>query len=143
VSSRSEVFQSDNLCPASTIKPSYFVLRAARNDHSICPGSPSSTRTYHNIDSVANASKSDLRLRKVQFRRWTTVLIEDSDARRLMAHYLETDHPILGLFDADLFLDDLSTYSHTFCSDFLVNSVLFWSCVCQSGLHVAHVDRTD
>jgi hypothetical protein len=47
-----------------------------------------------------------------------------------MAHYLETDHPILGLFDADLFLDDLSTYSYIFCSEFLVNSLLFWSCVC-------------
>jgi hypothetical protein len=62
--------------------------------------------------------------------RWTAVRIEDSDARGLMAHYLETDHPILGLFDADLFLDDLSTYSYIFCSEFLVNSLLFWSCVC-------------
>jgi hypothetical protein len=143
VSSRSEAFQPENLCSTSTIKPSYFLLRAARNVHSICPGSSSSARTYHDIDSVANASKSDLRLRKVHFSRWTTVPIEDSDARRLMAHYLETDHPILGLFDAELFLDGLSTYSHTFCSDFLVNSVLFWSCVCQSGLHAACTDHTD
>ena len=82
---------------------------------------------------TAHASESDPRLVNAKFSRWTTIQIGDTDARQLIGNYLETDHPVIGFFDADLFLEDLSTYSHTFCSEFLVNSVLFWSCVCQLG----------
>lgn len=79
----------------------------------------------------ANASGSDSRLTHTGISRWTTVQIGDVEARQLIGHYLDTDHPIIGLFDADLFLDSFSTYSDTFCSEFLVNCLLFWSCVCQ------------
>jgi hypothetical protein len=75
--------------------------------------------------------ESDPRLAGAKISRWTTVKIGETDARRLIGHYLETDHPIMGLFDADLFLEDLSSYSHAFCSDFLVTCILLWSCVCQ------------
>jgi hypothetical protein len=78
---------------------------------------------------TGNSSEPDPRLADAQISRWTTIQIEDTEARQLIQHYLETDHPILGLFDAELFLEDLSTYSHRFCSDFLVNCILFWSCV--------------
>lgn len=54
-----------------------------------------------------------------------------------------TDHPIIGLFDADLFLEDLSSYSHTFCSDFLVTCILFWSCVCQRRIPAVRVRHAD
>jgi len=74
--------------------------------------------------------KPDPRLANAQISRWTTVSIDDAEARQLIKHYLETDHPILGLFDADLFLEDFSTYTPRFCSEFLVNCILFWSCVC-------------
>jgi hypothetical protein len=80
---------------------------------------------------TANPPESDPRLANAKVSRWTTVKIGDADARRLIGNYLENDHPIIGLFDADLFLEDLSTYSHVFCSEFLVTCILFWSCVCQ------------
>ena len=80
---------------------------------------------------TVNPPESDPRLSGAKVSRWTTVQIGETDARRLIGNYLETDHPIIGLFDADLFLEDLSSYSHTFCSEFLVTCILYWSCVCQ------------
>jgi len=80
---------------------------------------------------IVNPPESDPRLANAKISRWTTVQIGDADARRLIGHFLETDHPIIGFFDADLFLEDLSTHSHNFCSDFLVTCILYWSCVCQ------------
>lgn len=61
---------------------------------------------------------------------WTTVLIDNKLAGLIISFYLETDHPMLGLFDADLFLDDLFSYRETFSSRLLVNAVLCWACVC-------------
>lgn len=80
---------------------------------------------------AADTPQWDSRLASAQISHWTTVQVEEIEARQIIKHYLETDHPILGLFDADLFLDSLSTDSHTFCSEFLVNCILYWSCVCQ------------
>jgi len=80
---------------------------------------------------TVNPTESDPRLAGAKISHWTTVQIGDIHARRLIGNYLETDHSVIGLFDADLFLNDLSTYSHAFCSDFLVTCILYWSCVCQ------------
>lgn len=92
---------------------------------------------------TANPSESDPRLAGVKISRWTTVQIRDTDARRLIGNYLDTDHPVIGLFDADLFLEDLSTYSHAFCSEFLVNCILFWSCVCRPKSRAVCVRQAD
>jgi hypothetical protein len=92
---------------------------------------------------TANPPESDPRLANAKVSRWTTVDIGDVDARRLIGNYLETDHPIIGLFDADLFLGDLSTHSHAFCSDFLVTCILFWSCVRQLRTPAVCTRRTD
>lgn len=90
----------------------------------------------HDTDgnSVANSPWSDHRFSKIVIGRWTTVDVKDRDAAQLLAHYLETDHPILGLFDADLFLDGITTGDQTYCSSFLVNCVLFWSSVRETPL---------
>lgn len=81
------------------------------------------------VYSVSNASWSDRRLADLDIGRWTTVQVSNHDAAQLLSHYLETDHPILGLFDADLFLDGITQEYSSFCSSFLVNCVLFWACV--------------
>lgn len=71
----------------------------------------------------------DLRLSQFDIEKWTDVRIDTELAAGALSFYLETDHPILGLFDADLFLHDLVSGEHNFCSPMLVNSVLAWSCV--------------
>ena len=106
-------------------------------------GDMSALEPLHQRMITSNASESDPRLAGTQVRRWTTVQIGDIEAKQLIKHYLETDHPIIGLFDADLFLADFSTYSHRFCSTFLVNCVLFWSCVRQLSINQVCIWQTD
>lgn len=71
----------------------------------------------------------DPRLRNVEFSTWTDVSIDNLDAARLISKYLEVDHPVLGLFDHELFLADLSTGQKRFCTSFLVNAILSWGFV--------------
>jgi hypothetical protein len=73
----------------------------------------------------------DPRLYQVHFRDWTGVHIKDSLAAGAVSYYLETDYPIHGLFDADLFLHDFASGEKHFCSAMLVNAILGWSCVCR------------
>lgn len=72
----------------------------------------------------------DDRLKLVDIRRWTSVPVNNHFAAGAMSLYLSNDHPILGLFDADLFLDDLTTGNTRFCSRLLVNAL--FCCACQS-----------
>jgi hypothetical protein len=81
----------------------------------------------------------DSRLRNLRISRWTDVEIDDALAARCISLYLETDHPLLGYFDSDLFISDLApaqqgarddrqrAYQH--CSPLLVNALLYWACV--------------
>ncbi|KAF6821119.1 C6 transcription factor [Colletotrichum plurivorum] len=66
----------------------------------------------------------DSRLERPEIRYWTKVPISNELAATLIPFYLENDHPIMGFFDADLFLDDLAACRQEFCSAFLVVSVL-------------------
>lgn len=87
---------------------------------------PSVTDASHDGTSPAYC---DVRLSQVDFRIWTDVHIDDGLAAGALSYYLETDHPIHGLFDADLFLGDLSSGELNFCSPMLVNAILAWCCV--------------
>ena len=71
----------------------------------------------------------DSRLAQLQIRKWTDVSISDSLAAAAISLYLETHHPILGLFDVDLFLNDLISYKRDFCSPLLVCALLCSACV--------------
>lgn len=71
----------------------------------------------------------DHRLRHVDISKWTDVPISNDLAVRVVAHYLDVDHPVLPLFDADLFLSDLVHYRSDFCSRLLVSAVIAWACV--------------
>lgn len=55
---------------------------------------------------------------------WTSVSVTAEYAAGAIALYLETDHPMLRLFDAEAFLNDLIHMRSQFCSAFLVNSLL-------------------
>jgi hypothetical protein len=68
-----------------------------------------------------------LRLRQARFSDWTDVPMANDEAIRVASLYLEVDHPLLGLFDVDLFLQDLLNVRSRFCSRFLVEAFLSWS----------------
>lgn len=72
----------------------------------------------------------DLRLKDLDIQRWTSVEVENELATRCISLYLETDHPLLGHFDPDLFVSSLvSGQQGEHCSPLLVNSLLYWACV--------------
>ena len=71
----------------------------------------------------------DKRLHHLQIGYWTSVPIRDEIAAIAISTYLEIDHPSHALFDTDLFLDDLINQNTTFCSAFLVTSLLSHACV--------------
>lgn len=72
-------------------------------------------------------------LRKLKIDFWTTVAVMDDVAASAIALYLENDHPVLGLFDAELFLRDLTELRQGFCSSFLVTALLAFACVRTIG----------
>lgn len=72
----------------------------------------------------------DPRLADLEILRWTDVEIENDLAARCISLYLETDHPLLGPFDPDLFVEQLVSGENQFCSPLLVNALLYWACVC-------------
>ncbi|KAK3933992.1 hypothetical protein QBC46DRAFT_325783 [Diplogelasinospora grovesii] len=74
----------------------------------------------------------DERLRKLDISKWTRVSVSNDFAARAISLYLETDHPVLGLFDADLFLDNLVTVKLAFCSPLLTSALLAWACEAYS-----------
>lgn len=68
-------------------------------------------------------------LSNLQIGNWTTVPVTNDFAAKALLLYLQTDHHVLGLFDAELFVHDLLNLRQEFCSTLLVNSLLFWACV--------------
>ncbi|KIW32088.1 uncharacterized protein PV07_03660 [Cladophialophora immunda] len=69
----------------------------------------------------------DPRLGGLNIEFWTNVSISNEFAAGAISLYLETDHPFLGLFDADLFVDSLVSCSLRFCSSLLVNALLSYT----------------
>lgn len=70
----------------------------------------------------------DARLRRLQMDYWTCVPVADDFAAAVLSDYLERDHLILGIFDADVVLDDLVNFNSHFCSPFFVNALMFLAC---------------
>lgn len=110
----------------------------------LTPPSPSSIATARLIGDSTQASSScsiplspsipsaycDPRLEHLTVRYWTRIPIDDGLAARALSQFLESDHAVLGLFDADLFLGDLVAQCLNFCSTFLFHSVMSLACVC-------------
>ncbi|KJZ80085.1 hypothetical protein HIM_00799 [Hirsutella minnesotensis 3608] len=70
----------------------------------------------------------DDRLERLQIDFWSKVPLKNDDAACIISFYLETHHAVFGLFDADLFLEDLVQRRLTFCTPFLVSSLLYLAC---------------
>lgn len=83
------------------------------------PMSPSESNAY-----------CDPRLELLTVSYWTRIRIGNALAAQTISHFLQTDHPVLGFFDADLFLRDLVGQGLNFCSSFLFHSVMSLACVC-------------
>jgi len=47
----------------------------------------------------------------------------------VLSLYFETEHPILGVFDADLFIGDLVARRPLFCTSFLLSALMAWALV--------------
>lgn len=78
------------------------------------------------------ATYCDDRLSHIRISFWAKVPVTDAFAASAISLYLQTDQPILGIFDADLFLRDLIAQRSLFCSPLLVNALLYWACVSTS-----------
>ncbi|KAF4454146.1 hypothetical protein F53441_3281 [Fusarium austroafricanum] len=76
----------------------------------------------------------DPRLNQFDINYWTKVPISNEFAAGAISTYLETDHALLGFFDADLFLSDLVEQRLNYCSPFLVSSLLCMACVSEVHL---------
>lgn len=71
----------------------------------------------------------DARLSNLDIAFWTTVPCSNHVAADAISMYLEINHPMMGLFDVDLFIDDLISHSFSNCSPFLVNSLMAFTMV--------------
>lgn len=60
---------------------------------------------------------------------WTRIPIDDQLAAQAISHYLDVEHPVIGFFDAELFVRDLVEQRLNFCSSFLFSSVMSLACV--------------
>ncbi|CAK7229477.1 hypothetical protein SEUCBS140593_007259 [Sporothrix eucalyptigena] len=79
----------------------------------------------------------DDRLQLLQIEYWTSVPISNSVAASIISFYLEYDHTLFHIFDADLFLADLIDCRSDYCSAFLVNSILFFACQAYTAVDAA------
>jgi hypothetical protein len=79
------------------------------------------------------ADYCDARLQQLEIAYWTSAPISNALAASLISLYLKIDHPTLGLFDDDLFLDDLTQNRARYSSSLLVASILVWACVSYSS----------
>ncbi|KAF5662082.1 regulatory CAT8 [Fusarium denticulatum] len=75
----------------------------------------------------------DLRLNELSVSYWTRVPISDRSASTLISTFLETDNSAVGFIDKDLFLTDLVQHNPTFCSAFLVSSILYLACFAHTA----------
>jgi len=91
---------------------------------------PSST-SGRSVDAI---DLCDQRLKRLDMSFWTTVQVSDEFAARAISLYLQTDHPLLGLFDPHLFVADLVEHRTHYCSSFLVNALMYLSCQMYTAL---------
>ncbi|PSR81930.1 hypothetical protein BD289DRAFT_484138 [Coniella lustricola] len=93
---------------------------------------PHDTPPQH-LDQQSDAGDSpdhlcDERLGRFEIHHWLQTRASTSFAARVISHYLVTEHPTLGLFDADLFLEDLAANKIEFCSPLLLGALLSFAC---------------
>ncbi|KFA81939.1 hypothetical protein S40288_06893 [Stachybotrys chartarum IBT 40288] len=75
----------------------------------------------------------DKRLADLDISFWTDIKMDNTLAAEIITIYLRTDHPILGVFDPYLFIQDLVEKRQRYCSRFLVSAVLYLGCQMYSA----------
>jgi hypothetical protein len=103
--------------PNSAISERFHAMMSSGNDRK---AGPEPASTYY-----------DKRLASLNIEFWTTVRVTSHYAASAISLYLETDHPVFGLFDAELFITDLIDCKFGYCSPFLVSSLLAFASVCS------------
>ncbi|KAG7123089.1 Nitrogen assimilation transcription factor nit-4 like protein [Verticillium longisporum] len=68
----------------------------------------------------------DERLHHLDMSFWTDIPLSNEFATNVISLYLTTDHPLLGMFDPDLFVSDLVGHRDVYCSRFLVHALMYW-----------------
>lgn len=71
----------------------------------------------------------DARLSQLDITLWSTVPTTSEFAAGVISLCLRTDHLILGLFGADVFIEDLVADKTDFACSLLANALLYWACV--------------
>lgn len=69
-------------------------------------------------------------------------MVSDQYAVGAISLYLETDHPVLGLFDTQLFVDSLLQCKLDHCSRFLVNALLAFASVSSEHFRKSGTNRS-
>ncbi|XP_044716408.1 fungal zn(2)-Cys(6) binuclear cluster domain-containing protein [Hirsutella rhossiliensis] len=92
------------------------------------------TPTTESQEPKVSPQLCDPRLRELNIRLWTNVNIDNYMAAKCISLYLETDHPLLGHFDPELFVSHLISGQVEFCSSLLVNALLYWAFQMYSGI---------
>lgn len=94
------------------------------------------------LEGLPTQTLYDPRLERVNFSNWTDIPITHSEAVQAISDYLRLDHPVLGFFDVDPFLNDLSSNGTRFCSPLLVNALLGWRYVSPMDQDLASLAYT-
>jgi hypothetical protein len=108
---------SGQITVASRVSAPYLLRRLPSNH---TPPTNDEVPEYHYVD---------FRLTCLRVGYWTQIPIGDDLAARVLSHYLETDHPLWGCFDADLFLSDLVDHKLGACSPFFFHALMAHACV--------------
>ncbi|KAJ3453967.1 hypothetical protein MRS44_018599 [Fusarium solani] len=96
--------------------------------------SPFSAHHFTNTKSpISTLRPCDERLEGLDMSFWSSVPISDDIAAKIISLYLETDHPLLGTFDPDLFVDDLVNCRLRYCSPLLVSALMYRGCQMCTG----------
>ncbi|KAM0809278.1 putative Zn(2)-C6 fungal-type domain-containing protein [Seiridium cardinale] len=85
---------------------------------------PSTTQDFPPYNPQLAAQYCDPRLEALDISFWTDVPVTNRFAAGAISHYLDIEHQVLGLFDAQSFIGDLVGHRIEFCSPFLVSSLL-------------------
>ncbi|KAI0432189.1 hypothetical protein F5Y09DRAFT_354010 [Xylaria sp. FL1042] len=75
----------------------------------------------------------DERLQYLQVGFWTDIKVSNDFTARVISMYIKTDHPLLGLFDTRLFINDLVNQRINYCSKFLFHAVMYLGCQMYSS----------
>ncbi|KAK6859323.1 hypothetical protein PG995_002959 [Apiospora arundinis] len=90
-----------------------------------------------------NDGLCDTRLKSLNIGHWTNVPIPNEAAARVISMYLETDHPLLGMFDPDRFISDLVDHRDQSCSALVVNALLYWGCQMYTAIDKSVAQHTE